>query len=136
MISLKECATRAGLNSNEIILGAVRSPRHDALLASYMLNLHRGAATVREMIVSDIRRFLDLGARDRAADALLVLRLFFSEIDGSCVRQGKLAESRKADADTAEPMRAPVVTFLRLAPQRSWSRFHTPAAVRRRSAGR
>jgi hypothetical protein len=38
---------------------------------------------VREMIVSDLRGFLDLGAHDRAHDLLLVLRLFLSEHPGA-----------------------------------------------------
>lgn len=48
------------------------------LLSSYMLNLHRGADAVREMIDRDRRFFLDLGAKGRAADLEATLRLFLS----------------------------------------------------------
>jgi hypothetical protein len=79
MITAAQCAAFAGLAQNEIILGATSSRKHEALLLSYLLNLHRGPVAVREMIVSDLRGFLDLGARDCAADTLLVLRLFLYE---------------------------------------------------------
>lgn len=76
MITLAQCAAFSGLASHEMILGAVPSTKHHTLLSSYLLSLHRGAAAVREMIVSDLRGFLDLGAIHRAADLLVVLRLF------------------------------------------------------------
>jgi hypothetical protein len=37
------------------------------------------AETVRDMIVADLRCFLDLGSRRQAADALPVLRSFLSD---------------------------------------------------------
>ncbi len=79
MLTFAQCANIAGLASHEMILGASPSRRHEALLVSYLLNLHRGPVAVREMIVSDLRGFLDLGARDCAGDLLLVLRLFLSQ---------------------------------------------------------
>ncbi len=60
-------------------MGAVPSPKHRARLSGYLLNLKWGQATVREMIVADIRAALDLGALNRAGDLLVVLRLFLSE---------------------------------------------------------
>lgn len=79
MIAFAQCVAFAGLSSNEMILGATPSARHYSLLASYLLNLGRGPVTVRDMIVSDLRSFLDLGAKQRAADLLIVLRIFLSD---------------------------------------------------------
>jgi hypothetical protein len=79
MISVSECAAEAGLASNELVLGAVPSARHESLLSSYLLNSHRGLDSVRAMIVADLRRFLDLGVPARAADLLIVLRLLLTD---------------------------------------------------------
>lgn len=76
MITLAQCVVFAGLSSKEMILGATPSARHNSLLSSYLLNLDRGPVAVRDMIVADLRSFLDLGARQRAADLLIVLRSF------------------------------------------------------------
>lgn len=79
MISATQCAVYAGLSSNEIVLGAARTYEQQWLLSSYLLNMSRGPAAVREMIVSDLRDYLDLGNRQRAADLLIVLSRFFSD---------------------------------------------------------
>lgn len=79
MITVSECAAFAGLASNELVLGAVPSAKHRLLLSSYLLNLRRGPGAVRDMIVSDLRGFLDLGVTSRAADLLIVLRIFLSD---------------------------------------------------------
>jgi len=60
-------------------MGAAPSPKHRARLSGYLLNLKWGKATIREMIVADIRAALDFGALDRAGDLLVVLRLFLSD---------------------------------------------------------
>jgi hypothetical protein len=78
MITVEQCAEFAGLASHELVLGAIPSAKHRVLLSSYVLNLWRGPKTVREMIVADIRAWLDLGMPDCAADFLLVLREFLS----------------------------------------------------------
>lgn len=78
MITVSQCATQAGLASNELVLGAIPSCEHDVLLESYMLNAHRGLCAVRAMIVADLRGFLDLGVPARAADLLIVLRLLLT----------------------------------------------------------
>ncbi|WP_400765644.1 hypothetical protein [Methylosinus sporium] len=78
MITVSQCAAQAGLASNELVLGAIPSCEHDALLESYLLNGHRGLTAVREMIVADLRGFLDLGVTIRAADLLIVLRLLLT----------------------------------------------------------
>jgi hypothetical protein len=62
-----------------MILGAVPSTKHQNLLSRYMFNLHRGAVAVHEIIVYDLRGYLDLGATNRAADLLVVLRLSLSK---------------------------------------------------------
>ncbi|MBG0809787.1 hypothetical protein IY145_10395 [Methylosinus sp. H3A] len=78
MITVSQCAAQAGLASNELVLGAIPSPEHDALLESYLLNGHRGLGAVRAMIVADLRGFLDLGVTARASDLLIVLRLLLT----------------------------------------------------------
>lgn len=78
MITVSECVEIAALREDELILGVAPSARHYLLLSSYMLNIGRGPAVVRRMIVSDFRDFLALGATRRAADLLVVLRLFLS----------------------------------------------------------
>ena len=48
------------------------------MLESYRLNLRRGERAVCKMILGDFWRFMELGAKSRAADQFLVLRLFLS----------------------------------------------------------
>jgi hypothetical protein len=79
MITFEQCEAFAGLSANEIVRGADRSRRHSFLLSSYLLNLKRGPEALRELIVSDIRAALDIGAHKRAADLFIVLRDFLSE---------------------------------------------------------
>lgn len=76
MITLAQCTSFAALAPNEIVLGPTPSAKHHLLLTSYLLNLKRGQEVVRDMMVSDLRRWLDLGAVQRAADLLIVLRQF------------------------------------------------------------
>jgi hypothetical protein len=54
------------------------SPEQERRLASYLLNRHRGVAAVRDILVADIRGFLDLGQPHIAADLVAVLRLLLS----------------------------------------------------------
>ena len=79
MISVPLCAASASLNSKELFLGVTPGPKHRSLLASYLLTLKRGPVAVRDMISADLRAFVDLGAQRRAADLLIVLRLFLSK---------------------------------------------------------
>ena len=79
VISVPLCAASASLNSKELFLGVTPGPKHRSLLASYLLTLKRGRVAVRDMIVADLRAFVDLGAQRRAADLLIVLRLFLSK---------------------------------------------------------
>ncbi len=76
MITISQRLDFTGLAPDEVILGGTLTARHRALLSSYLFNLDRGAIAVRDMIVADLRSFLDLGALQRAADSLVVLRLF------------------------------------------------------------
>lgn len=78
MITVPQCEAYGALSFEEMMAGAVPSGRHLSLLASYLLNMARGESAVRNMIRSDIGRYMDLGAQERAADALLVLRLFLT----------------------------------------------------------
>ncbi|WP_244613161.1 hypothetical protein [Methylosinus sp. Ce-a6] len=59
--------------------GVKPDARHDALLDSYLLGLRHGPAVVRDLIVSDLDGFLDLGLKRRAADQLVVLRAFLAK---------------------------------------------------------
>ena len=77
-----------GLAPNAMLLPARPSARHHALLSSYLLNLERGPIAVRDMIVTDLSIFLDLGASQRVADLLIVLRLFFAEHPEAGYRRG------------------------------------------------
>ena len=79
MIALKQCAELIGIAPNEVNICAVPSSRHRSLLESYLFNLKRGEKAVCSMIIGDFWRMRELGAPERAADALLVLRLFLSE---------------------------------------------------------
>ena len=73
MITMEQCKIFSGLLSYEMVVGPAPSPKHRARLTGYLLNLKWGQATVREMIVADIRVALDLGALNRAADLLVVI---------------------------------------------------------------
>ena len=79
MISLTQCMVLGGLGSDEMILGVAPCARHHSLPLSYLFNLKRGLAFVRDMIIADLRSSIDIGAMQQAADLLVVLRLFFSE---------------------------------------------------------
>jgi len=85
------------LASNEISLSASVTPMHRTLLASYRMNAHRGENSARDLIVSDLRNFLDLGALERATDLLIVLALFIRE-STRCGRRLTLATRRHRDA--------------------------------------
>lgn len=76
MVTLAHCAEITGLDSSELFVNSEFSSKHKSLLLSYVLNLNHGPSAVREMIVKDIRAAIDLGAIQRAADLLLVLRVF------------------------------------------------------------
>jgi hypothetical protein len=79
VISVRDCATFSGLTAKEICLGASPCAKHRVLQSGYLLSLWRGPKTVRKLIVADVRRWTELGAPDRAADAFLVLRQFLSD---------------------------------------------------------
>jgi integration host factor subunit alpha len=66
-------------NFDEILSTAVPSAKHCRLLASYLLNLERGPATVRDMIVVDVCDLLELGAVQQAEDLCVVLGCFLSD---------------------------------------------------------
>jgi hypothetical protein len=108
VITMEQCRIFAGLVSNEIVMGAVPSPKHRARLSGYLLNLKWGQATVREMIVADIRAALDLGALNRAGDLLVVLRLFLSDHPEARKRQEQnVVDWRPAPMQEPKRMGAP-----------------------------
>ncbi|CCJ05874.1 hypothetical protein [Methylocystis sp. SC2] len=53
--------------------------RDGRLLSGYLVNLHRGAAPVRELMLADIERFQSLGAVGYADDLRVALKRFTSE---------------------------------------------------------
>jgi len=79
MIPLRECARMAGLESEQLVIGAPAHPIHWRLLSGYLANLDKGPAAVCALITADLRVFLDLGAKERAASVLVVLRLFLTQ---------------------------------------------------------
>ncbi|HEY8162752.1 MAG: hypothetical protein ACR650_07435 [Methylocystis sp.] len=83
--------------SNEITLSASVTPMHRTLLASYRMNAHRGEESTRDLILSDLRSFLDLGALERATDVMIVLALFMKEA-ARCDRRLSLPMRRHRDA--------------------------------------
>ncbi|WP_442754529.1 hypothetical protein ACNHKD_16270 [Methylocystis sp. JAN1] len=93
------------LASDELTLSASVTPRHRSLLASYRMNAHRGEASARNLIIRDLRSFLDLGAIDRATDLLIVLALFMREA-ARCERRLLFASRRHRDAIALQRGRA------------------------------
>ncbi|KAF0135391.1 MAG: hypothetical protein FD148_703 [Methylocystaceae bacterium] len=100
MIAVQQLPALAGLAPNEIVLGVTPSAEHDRLLASYLFNLERGPAAVRDMIVADFRCFFDLGARRQAADMLIVLRRFLSDHP----QAGRVPPERKREGVASIPL--------------------------------
>ncbi len=76
---MKECAACPAHSYDETLPNVPLSAKQCRLLSSYLLNLERGSAGVREMIVGDIDRYRDLGAHQQACDLSLVLKCFLSE---------------------------------------------------------
>lgn len=79
MIPLCECAAIAGLESEKLVIGAPIRPMHWRMLSSYLVNLDKGPTAVCALIVADLHTFLDLGAKERAASVLVVLRLLLTQ---------------------------------------------------------
>jgi hypothetical protein len=92
------------VSSGEILLSASVTPLHRNLLASYRMSAHRGEDGVRQLIMRDLRNFLDLGALDPASDLLIVLALFTREAK-RCDRRLTLATCRQRDAITLQHWR-------------------------------
>ncbi|BDV39804.1 hypothetical protein [Methylocystis bryophila] len=86
MMSEAECAQYVGIALAELPSPTVFCSKHRSLLESYRLNLKWGERTVCKMILSDFWSFMELGAKSRAADQFLVLRLFLS----GCVSRERL----------------------------------------------
>lgn len=106
MLSLSQCFDFTDLMPEEIVLGVSLAPRHDLLLHSYQLALERSnMIAVRDRIIADLRCFLDLGAKARAADLLLVLRMFLSQhLKTICkmAREAELSQSLCSRTMTGE----------------------------------
>jgi len=76
---VKECRRLTGLSGREILLGVSPSPRHRATLRGYFRLCRGNAREVQEILIHDLRSYLDIGARGFAADQLIVLRLFLAD---------------------------------------------------------
>ena len=100
-IAIEHCATLCGVDSNEFMTDVTPSAAYASLHASYLLLQKRGWATVRNLIVADIRAALDLGASKRATDLLMVLRMFLFEHPEFAIEQ----QCRTSVCGAAEPSR-------------------------------
>ena len=79
LASVKQCRRLTGLSGHEILLGPGLSPRHHATLRRYFRRCHGDSREVQEMLIHDLRSYLEIGARGFAADQLIVLRLFLAQ---------------------------------------------------------
>lgn len=120
MISLSRCIDLADLDPKELLVGVAPSARHHSLLAGYTLNLGRGTIAVRDLIRSDLAGYIDLGAKTRAADLLLVLRLFLSDYPEASESHGQEVDRSCNYLDIAKwlssswqelPLTEPGITF-------------------------
>jgi hypothetical protein len=67
------------IGSSESENKAAARGRDGRLLSGYLVNLHRGAAPVRELMLADIERFQSLGATGYAEDLRTALKRFTTE---------------------------------------------------------
>ena len=77
--AIEHFAALCGLDSNQFMTDVSPSATRASLHVSYLLLQKIGWATVRDLIVVDVRAALDLGASKRATDLLMVLRMFLFE---------------------------------------------------------
>jgi len=76
---VKECRKLTGLSGYETLLGVSPSPRHRATLRGYLRLCRGNVREVREVLIHDLRSYLEIGARHFAADQLIVIRLFLAD---------------------------------------------------------
>jgi len=79
MLNLPQRAAQMGFLEEEFTRGVSPSARRRSLLDSYLMNMRHGPAVIHEMMIADLRRWIDLGALSRAADVAIVLRQFVSD---------------------------------------------------------
>lgn len=77
-MSMSWYGDRLGLEPRQQLAGAI-SLKQERLLASYLLNLRKGEWFVFELMISDIRRLMDLGAEALATDVFLLLGVFMRD---------------------------------------------------------
>ena len=92
---MTECIDGFARACDDTLPNAPSSGRLCRLLSSYLFNLERGPAAVREMIVGDIGRLRDLGARQLASDLSLVLNRFLADFPDA--RVAPEARDREAE---------------------------------------
>jgi hypothetical protein len=113
MLSVTECAEYVGLNPNELLLGPGPTAKHKNMLDCYLLNRWRGESFVAQMICDDLRAAVDLGASSRAADLLLVLRLFLTDCPATtCAALVSVTNSSSATKAAAVRRRPPQLICL------------------------
>jgi hypothetical protein len=117
MISVSRCIALSGLGGDEIVLGVTRAKRHDELYETYLRNLGKRCAALRDRIVGDIRASVNIGAMTLAADLFIVLRLALARrLAGSrdgrrrnskaSARRGTRAVFRPYERHSARPVAA------------------------------
>ena len=82
LISLEDCLGLCDLDKNEV--SAIAEHEHipeiaAAALANYLVNLPYGGEAIRAMIVDDIRKALDDGRIEHAAELFMALRHFLDQ---------------------------------------------------------
>ena len=82
MISVEDCIGLCDLDENEVL--AIAEHEHipeiaAAALANYLIHQPHGGEAIRAMIVDDIRRALDDGRIEHAAQLFMALRHFLDQ---------------------------------------------------------
>jgi hypothetical protein len=93
------------MSRQAIEIDAKVTPEHRALLDSYRMNAHRGERATRDLIISDLRGFLDLGAAGRARDLLIVLWLYLEEATALEARRSAPPRSARRQRESISAQR-------------------------------
>ena len=82
MISMHDCIALCGLSEEEVLAIAAHEQVPEmvaAALAQYLLQRDRGAQTIRDMIIDDVRRAQARGDREHVRALLHVLHHFLRD---------------------------------------------------------
>ncbi|ARN80515.1 hypothetical protein [Methylocystis bryophila] len=98
LVGIKMCRKLTGLSGREILLGVSTSPRHHSTLRGYLRLCRGNARRVQALLVHDLRSYLEIGARQFAADQLIVLRLFLADqLRDASKQRASLPEAEKIE---------------------------------------